>query len=45
MRGAFTQGGGLGDLALGYYHAAPDGASEAEGRALWTTWKGGSGLH
>src|SRR5262249_16794166 len=25
----FTQGGGLGGLALGYYHAAPRGASEA----------------
>ena len=26
---AFTQGGGLGGLALGYYHAAPRGAPEA----------------
>src|SRR5215471_20838522 len=25
----FTQGDGLGGLALGYYHAAPRGASEA----------------
>jgi hypothetical protein len=25
----FTQGGGLGGLALGYYHAAPGGAPEA----------------
>jgi hypothetical protein len=25
----FTQGGGLGGLALGYYHTAPRGAPEA----------------
>jgi hypothetical protein len=26
---AFTQGGGLGGLSLGYYQAAPRGAPEA----------------
>src|SRR5437867_3427534 len=33
----FTQGGGHGGLALGYYHAAPAGAPETGGHAAQLT--------